>query len=340
MSYRKISQSFWEGDLAAFLRGDAEAGLLALYLVTSPHVNPIGCYRCSKATMSDDLGWDVTEALNRLSGSSTNSRGDYLAEPFVVVDHHYRMVFVVEFARHEWTDSPHPENNRVKGLVKMLPQMTSVSRKSFVWKNFSQRYGVSWGTVLGRLLDDLVSTTEVLRDDLRSLPEVVGYETPRARAGARQDQDQDQDLGSGEKNPPTPQGGKPPAPSKSSKQIRGRKIPDVDIPPELHRIGIDQSAFEQRVLGMSKTKPLPAWQKELDRLVPLIEECGAAAVLETFEDATASGWQGCTPKMVRDKVDRAGRNGGKQEVPAARGRAPVENEDMRILREAAENRRA
>ena len=51
MSYRKINQSFWEGDLAAFLRSDPESQALALYLITCPHANAIGCYRLSKATM-------------------------------------------------------------------------------------------------------------------------------------------------------------------------------------------------------------------------------------------------------------------------------------------------
>ena len=306
MSYRKINQSFWEGDLAAFLRGDAKSQALALYLITCPHANAIGCYRLSKATMSDDLGFDVTEALGRLSGSLPGEHGQHLATPFVFADHHYRMVFVVEFARHEWTDAPHPENNRVKGLVKMLPQMVSVSRKSFVWKHFAQRYGIPWGIVLGKLLDELVSTPEVLRDDYGSALQVIEYETPRARARARQDQDQDQD----QESPLTPQGGKRGTAKGGTKTRPRRKIPEVDIPAELSAIGIDQEAFKDRVLAMTKTKPVTAWQTELNRLVPMIEECAAAAVLETFKDATASGWQGCTPKMVRDA---AGRNGNRPE---------------------------
>ena len=37
---------------------------------------------------------------------------------------------------------------------------------------------------------------------------------------------------------------------------------------------------------------------------------GAAVVLETWEDASASGWQGCTPKMVRESAAKT--NGGRR----------------------------
>lgn len=92
----------------------------------------------------------------------------------------------------------------------------------------------------------------------------------------------------------------PPSPRK-----RGRVIPSVKIPEALQAIGIDRDAFEERVRSMSKTKPESAWQKELDRLAPLVAEVGGAVVLEVFEDATSGGWQGCTPAMVRERAAKA-----------------------------------
>lgn len=65
---------------------------------------------------------------------------------------------------------------------------------------------------------------------------------------------------------------------------------------------------------MSKTKPESAWQTELDRLAPLVSEVGGAIVLEVFEDATASGWQGCTPKMVRERAAKKGNGAPRRQV--------------------------
>ena len=86
---------------------------------------------------------------------------------------------------------------------------------------------------------------------------------------------------------------------KSSRQ-KGREIPEVSIPAELDGV-IDAESFAERVMTCSKVKPVAAWQKELDRLAPLVGECGADAVRETWLDATASGWQGCTPDFVRNR---------------------------------------
>ena len=115
------------------------------------------------------------------------------------------------------------------------------------------------------------------------------------------------DSDPGEGDPPlAPQGGRRTRSAKSSKRRRGRKIPDVDIPVELKAIGIDAEAFRERVVNMKTTKPGSAWQSELKRLAPLVAELGAGLVLELYQDAIDSGWQGCTPRMARERVGRSG----------------------------------
>lgn len=171
-SYRKVSCAFWDGELAEALRGDADALAVAFYLMTNRSANAIGCYRLSLAQISDDTGLDsrrASEALRKLSERA-----------FIRVDERFRMVFIVEAARHEWGERPNPSDNRVKGLVKMLPDFMGVCRKSFVWYDFLERYREPWAPILEQL-DPAVSK------GLGRAPEGL----PKGFSRARQDQDQE-----------------------------------------------------------------------------------------------------------------------------------------------------
>lgn len=114
---------------------------------------------------------------------------------------------------------------------------------------------------------------------------------------------------SSEEPPLAPPGGNPPqsssGPSKSSakKTPGGRILPKVTIPQELLDIGLDMNAFAAAV-DSRKSKRSEAWQTELDRLAPLVKECGRKAVRETWADAKGGGAQGCTPQWVRDTKRR------------------------------------
>ena len=176
MTYRKISQAFWEGDLAARLRGDADALAVAFYVMTCPAANAIGCYRLSLPTLVDDIGIPEGRALEALGKLSLSpSQG---LPGFLVFDEAYRMVFVTEFARHEWGEVPNPKDNRTRGLLKMLDTFTDVSRKSFVWRAFADRYAEPWAEVLEGLAKPFPSPSEAL---------AKGF------SRARQDQDPEQD---------------------------------------------------------------------------------------------------------------------------------------------------
>ena len=67
--YAKVLPSFWIGPSGKKLRGDMEAQLLALYLMTSPHANMIGVYHCPILYMAHETGMPLegaTKALQRL----------------------------------------------------------------------------------------------------------------------------------------------------------------------------------------------------------------------------------------------------------------------------------
>lgn len=67
--YGKVHTGFWSSDT---LRDcDADAKLLALYLLTSPHTHQAGVFRLPPAYACDDLGWDA-ERLDNGFGTLTN----------------------------------------------------------------------------------------------------------------------------------------------------------------------------------------------------------------------------------------------------------------------------
>jgi hypothetical protein len=75
--YGQIQCSFWQSsDAQAF----SDAGkLLATYLMTGPHSNGLGCYRCPDGYIMDDLGWSserVSETLLELSRNGFAYRFD------------------------------------------------------------------------------------------------------------------------------------------------------------------------------------------------------------------------------------------------------------------------
>lgn len=75
--YGRVYSSFWQSPEA---RSYSESGrLLALYLLTSPHANLIGCFRLPDAYAADDLQWSterVREGFTELSAKGFLTRED------------------------------------------------------------------------------------------------------------------------------------------------------------------------------------------------------------------------------------------------------------------------
>lgn len=68
--YGQVQSSFWQSkDFEGF---SDSAKLLALYLLTGPHTNGIGCFRMTDGYVTDDLGWPtetVSKAFAELSAN-------------------------------------------------------------------------------------------------------------------------------------------------------------------------------------------------------------------------------------------------------------------------------
>ncbi len=82
--YGRVYSSFWQSPEA---RGYSETGrLLALYLLTSPHANLIGCFRLPDAYAADDLQWSrerVREGFAELSATGFLTREDGASWVFI-----------------------------------------------------------------------------------------------------------------------------------------------------------------------------------------------------------------------------------------------------------------
>lgn len=73
--YGKIHSAFWMSESVRLLSDDGK--MLALYLLTCPHGNMLGCFRIPDGYVSDDLGWPlerVSKGFNELFDNGFSNR--------------------------------------------------------------------------------------------------------------------------------------------------------------------------------------------------------------------------------------------------------------------------
>lgn len=131
--YGVVSPKFWTGSTGKALRGDAEAQVLALYLMTCPHASMIGVYHCPVLYMAHETGLSMegaSKALQRLSDGG-----------FCAYDEGSETVFVYRMASFQIADEMKPGDNRIKAVVKAL---RNVPVDRFV-AGFLERYGDAFG---------------------------------------------------------------------------------------------------------------------------------------------------------------------------------------------------
>ena len=115
--YSTVSPKVWTGSTGKALRGDTEAQLLAMYLITSPHSTMTGVFYCPLIYMAHDTGLPLegaSKALQRL-----------IEGGFVEYDEASETVFVVNMARWQISEKLKPTDNRVKNIrdeVRKMPE--------------------------------------------------------------------------------------------------------------------------------------------------------------------------------------------------------------------------
>lgn len=130
--YGKVSPQFWIGKTGKALRGNAEAQILALYLMTSPHANMIGVYHCPIAYMAHETGLTIE--------GSSKALQSLIEIDFCTFDADDEYVFVHQFALHQVGESLSTTDKRCKGVENELAKVP----KNQCWQAFRARYAVPY----------------------------------------------------------------------------------------------------------------------------------------------------------------------------------------------------
>lgn len=108
--YGRVRTSFWTDDKMP--SASTEAKLLALYLLTGPHSNMIGCYRLPKGYVTADLGWS----------DETVSKGfsELFRNGFAERDETTGWTFIRHFLRHNTIENPNV-GKKAAAMVETVP---------------------------------------------------------------------------------------------------------------------------------------------------------------------------------------------------------------------------
>lgn len=107
--YSKVSPQFWIGPTGKKLRlAGAEAQIVAMYLMTSPHANMLGLYYCPEMFIAHETGLGIEGACKGLQSAIDSGFCEY--------DHASEMVWVMEMATYQIADELKGKDLRVKGV--------------------------------------------------------------------------------------------------------------------------------------------------------------------------------------------------------------------------------
>lgn len=107
--YTRIKSIFWHDEKTRLW--DDEARYLALYLLTSPHNNILGCHVLPKLYICADLGWD----MERLGKAFAKLLGD----GFIKYDDANNLIFIVNYLKHNPIENPNQAKAAEKQLVEL-----------------------------------------------------------------------------------------------------------------------------------------------------------------------------------------------------------------------------
>jgi hypothetical protein len=155
MDYAKFMSSFWTGDTGRALRAlGPEVQLVAAYVFTSPHANPIGLYHLPLAYVCNDVGLTregASKALRSLSEAH-----------FALYDEAREEVFVPSAARIQLGEAMSAKDKRNPWLKKELAKL----RKHAFLNDFLATYSVAYSL-------DLVAESKALASPLEGPPEAL-----------------------------------------------------------------------------------------------------------------------------------------------------------------------
>lgn len=229
--YGIVSPRFWTGETGKQLRGDRDAQVLALYLMTSPHSTMTGVFHCPILYMSHETGIPfegASKALARL-----------IEGGFCEYDVPSETVFVVQMAKFQIGESLKPADKRVFGLRKEVDRMQKGRLKQRFLEVYAEAYCIG----------DLLETPS---------PLVAPSEPHRSQ---EQDQDQEQDQ---EQNQNTFVDGEPSTPQCPHLEIialYNRILPELQAVIPERWDGTRAKHLQARWRESAKHQTLEFWEK-------------------------------------------------------------------------------
>lgn len=128
--YGIVSPKFWIGQTGKGLRGNPEAQVLALYLMTSPHSTMTGVFHCPILYMAHETGLSMEGASKALAS--------LIEAGFCEYEEASETVFVIRMAAYQIGESLKPGDKRVIGLRREVDRMPESRMK----QRFMEVYGV------------------------------------------------------------------------------------------------------------------------------------------------------------------------------------------------------
>lgn len=130
--YGAVSPNFWTGHTGKKLRKLPVAQTLAMYLMTSPHSNMIGLYRCPHVFCVEETG---------LGADAVALGFQQLFElGFCQYDRETEEVFVITMARWQIGAALKPGDNRCKGIARQLERTDSAELRQAFHRVYAEAF--------------------------------------------------------------------------------------------------------------------------------------------------------------------------------------------------------
>jgi len=130
--YGKVSPAFWIGATGKSLRGDMEAQIVALYLMTSPHATMTGVYHCPILYIAHETGIPIEGASKALARLIEGGFCEY--------DEASELVFVIRMAAFQVGESLNAKDKRQVGIQRDYEKMP----ESRIKQRFFEIYGAAF----------------------------------------------------------------------------------------------------------------------------------------------------------------------------------------------------
>lgn len=131
--YSKVSPKVWTGELGRAMRGDPDLQSAVFYLVSNPHVTMAGIYRVPIPYAMGDTGFSQ-DALERVFDRLVELR-------FIEWDKDREVIWVKDYARHEFASKDDPENvNASKTQKVAIRNALSELEPSPLVQSFAETY--------------------------------------------------------------------------------------------------------------------------------------------------------------------------------------------------------